>query len=585
MNGISSLTTSLNDTDSHNVLEFAQTILETLGFGVVIIDAETHKVVYTNSKALMMSGLTEEMIIGEVCHNLLCPAQLGQCPISDLHNTIDNSERTLLRTDKSEISIIKTVASVVLNGREYYIESIVDNSAHNDIQQQLTRVNKSLKYEIIKREEIQEQIEHLAYHDNLTGLPNRLLFKEQLSHAIKMACRMAKMLAVMSLDLDGFKMINDTMGHAVGDQLIIEVAQRLTKVMRTSDIIARIGGDEFIILIENVQDSDSMKIVSEKILRCFDQPFKISGREFYITTSIGIAVYPTDGTDPEILIKNADIAMYKAKEKGRNQCVICTPIMKDTVIETMQISNQLYRAIDRDEFELYYQPQININNNEIIGLEALIRWKHPELGLISPGKFIPIAEQTGLIHTIGEWVLRTVCKQNKLWQDAGIAKIPVAVNLSVRQFQDPKIVEIIEGILESTGLEPKYLELEITESIAMFDTAYVIETLSAFRSKGIIIAIDDFGTEYSSLNYLKKLPVDRIKIAMPFIQGIDVSEKDEAITKTIIVLAKSMGLRVIAEGVETENQLNFLSARMCDEVQGYYYYKPMPLNEVERLFK
>ncbi len=364
MNWIKNLITNPDDKHSNDIHIFSQTILETLGFGVAIIDAETHKVVYANSKTLTMGGFTEEKVFGKVCHDLLCPAEFGQCPISDLHNTINHSERTMLRADKSEIPIIKNVIPVILDGREYLIESFIDNSEHKDIQQQLIRVNKNLKYEITKREEIQEKIEHLAYHDHLTGLPNRLLFREQLSHAIKLACRMAKMLAVMSLDLDGFKMINDTMGHAVGDQLIIEVSKRLSKAMRTSDIIARIGGDEFIILIENVKDSDSMKIVSDKLLRCFDQPFKINNREFYITTSIGSSVYPTDGTDSDILIKNADIAMYKAKEKGRNQCVICTPIMKDIVIETMQISNQLNRAIDRDEFELYYQPQINISNNE-----------------------------------------------------------------------------------------------------------------------------------------------------------------------------------------------------------------------------
>ena len=354
---------------------------------------------------------------------------------------------------------------------------------------ELTASNEKLQMEIIERGKIQEEIKHLAFHDHLTGLDNRLLFTDQITHAILLSNRMAKMLAIMFLDLDGFKMINDTMGHAIGDQLLVEVSKRLVNTMRKSDVVARVGGDEFLIMIENIEGIETVNFVAEKILYSFNRPFKLNNQDIFVTTSIGVSVYPTDGENAEMLIKNADLAMYKAKEKGRNQCLLCTPVMKTRVTETMKLSNQLYGALNRNELELYYQPQINSNLNTIIGLEALLRWNHPELGLVSPGIFIPIAEQTGLIISIGEWVIRTACKQNKAWQDAGFPQIPVAVNLSIRQFQNTDLLKLVEEILMETSLEPQYLELEITESIIMQETAYIIETLSAFRNKGIAISI------------------------------------------------------------------------------------------------
>ena len=575
----------IHNQDEHQISDFAPAILERLGFGVVIIDADTHRIVYANSKLLSMGNYRGGSVIGQTCHSVLCPAEVGQCPITDKGQTVDNSERKMVQADGTRISIIKTAVPIELDGKRYLIESLIDNTDRKRIQEQLTEANESLRKEIIEREKVQEKIQHLAFHDHLTGLANRLLFTDQLTHAISLAERIEKMLAILFLDLDGFKMINDTMGHAVGDQLLVEVSKRLLSIVRKSDVVARIGGDEFIIMIENVEDFETISVIAEKVLNCFKQPFSLNDHEFYITTSIGVATYPTDGEDSEMLIKNADIAMYKAKEKGRNRCLFCTPVMKTKVIETMKLSNQLYGALSRKELELYYQPQVHCDSNKIIGLEALLRWNHPEFGMVSPGKFIPIAEQTGLIVSIGEWVIRTACAQNKAWQDAGLTPLRVAVNLSVRQFQSPNIVKQVEDILLETGLDPKYLEMEITESIVMKETGHVIETLAAFKDRGIAISIDDFGTEYSSLNYLKQLPVDKIKIAMPFVQGIDVSSKDEAITKAIIVLGKSLGLRVIAEGVETQSQLAFLTKRMCDEVQGFYYFKPMPAKEIEKLLR
>ncbi len=452
-----------------------------------------------------------------------------------------------------------------------------------DDEHELRSVTEELQKEVAERRKAQDKISYLAYHDHLTGLPNRLHFSEHLNHGIQLARRSERLLAIMFLDLDGFKMINDSMGHLAGDLLLIEVSKRLKAILRDSDTIARLGGDEFVIMTENITDVKAIETVAEKVLGSFREPFVLNNQECFISTSVGVAVCPPDGEDSEALIKNADIAMYRAKEKGKNQFVMCSEGIKNKVLETMRISNHLFRALERGEFEIYYQPQINCSTNRIVGAEALIRWNHPEMGLVLPGKFISIAEQTGLILPIGEWVLRTACTQNKAWQNAGYPAVRVGVNLSVRQFQNHNIVSEVQSILNDTGFDPSCLELEITESIAMREQGYIIEALNMLRGMGVRIAIDDFGTEYSSMNHLKQLPVDRIKIPMPFVHGIDMGPKDQAITKSIIVLAKSLGLNVIAEGVETKTQHDFLMQKMCDEIQGFYYYKPMCSSDFERL--
>ncbi len=410
-----------------------------------------------------------------------------------------------------------------------------------------------------------------------------MLLTDRLNQAIPLARRLAKQVGVVFIDLDGFKMINDTMGHSLGDELLKEVAARLIETVRKDDTVSRLGGDEFILMVQNLADLDDAVIISGKILGCFKRPFVLMGQEFQVNASIGVALYPTDGEDVESLIKNADLAMYEAKNTGKNQFVICTPSMKTKVVETMILTNYLYRALERNELMIYYQPQINGATECITGLEALLRWKHPELGFIPPSQFIPIAEQTGLILPIGNWVLRNACRQNKAWQDAGYPPVRMAVNLSLYQFQNQDLVRLVDDILIETGLNPELLELEITESVAMAEKNNVIEILSDLKALGLTISIDDFGTEYSSLSRLKLMPIDRIKIDMAFVHGIAVSDKDEAITKAIIVLAKNLGLQTIAEGVETKQQLAFLNHRMCDEIQGYYYHKPLPANEIEAL--
>nr|WP_246578360.1 EAL domain-containing protein [Clostridium frigoris] len=462
---------------------------------------------------------------------------------------------------------------------------VIKNEINNN---RYYHINKQYQEDVEKNKIIlffEEKIKHLAYHDYLTGLPNRLFLSKQTNHSIFLSNSMKNMIAIMFLDLDDFKMINDTVGHDIGDQLLVEVSKRLINVVEKCDTVARVGGDEFIILIKNVQNMDYINKVAEKILRCFDEFFILNNQNYCVTTSMGVSLYPTDGENAEELIKNADIAMYNAKSEDKNQYVICNPIMKTKINKMMEMYNSLCRALERNEFELYYQPQLSCTSHDIVGLEALIRWNHPELGMVSPIEFIPIAEQTNLIISIGEWVLRTACKQTKSWQNMGLPCIQTGVNLSAKQFLNSNLIKDVEEILKETGLDYQYLELEITESAFMKGKSSIIKTLHILKKLGIHIAIDDFGTEYSSLNYLKQLPVDRIKIPMTFIKGIGSSTKDEAITKAIIILAKNMGLGVITEGVEKKNQLDFLNQEMCDEIQGYYYFKPMPAHEVEELLK
>jgi EAL domain-containing protein (putative c-di-GMP-specific phosphodiesterase class I) len=317
------------------------------------------------------------------------------------------------------------------------------------------------------------------------------------------------------------------------------------------------------------------------MMEMFNKPFSLKGQKFYITASAGVTLYPIDGEDPEKLIKNADIAMYRAKQKGKNQYHLCSAEMKEEVQKKMKLTGLLYHALEKDELLLYYQPQVSLRTKTIIGLEALLRWKHPKLGMIYPKSFISIAEQTGLINPIGKWVIETACRQNKMWQDMGLPRIRMAVNASVYQFRDAGFVEHVADVLEKTGLAPEDFELEITETEIIREADYIISILNKLKKLGIVISIDDFGTEYSSLSRLKMLPIDRIKMDMQFVHGIEKSDKDKAITKVIISLAQNLGVKIVAEGVETEQQLKFLSQKMCDEVQGFYCYEPMPAEEIE----
>ena len=463
------------------------------------------------------------------------------------------------------------------------MDSVIEKKTWSKEHIEMIKIVANILSNVLTPVQIDKETKFRAYNDSLTKLPNRYLFNDKLNHAINLSKRSKEFIAVMFIDLDGFKAVNDTIGHEGGDILLKQVADALSKAIRNTDVVARFGGDEFLIMITNIKDYDEITNIADKIMKIFVDRFKINGNEYIITASAGIATYPFDGEDSNSLIKNADIAMYRAKEEGKNQYILCTKDMREKLIVEMALSNDIYSALRNDEFIVYYQPQIDPLKNKIVGLEALVRWNHPTRGLLSPEVFIPIAEKNNLINSLGEWVLKTACIQIKKWQDIGIPLLKVAINLSAVQIMNPKIVDVINDIIKKTRLDPRYICLEITESIAIKETDYVTDVLNELKKLGVSIAIDDFGTEYSSLTRLKLLPIDLIKIDMQFVQGIECSEKDKAIIMVIISLAHKLNLSVLAEGVETKNQLDFLVQEHCDIVQGYYYYKPMDGTQMEKL--
>jgi diguanylate cyclase (GGDEF)-like protein len=427
-----------------------------------------------------------------------------------------------------------------------------------------------------------QQIDYYANHDFLTGLPNRLFFKEQCRSALKEAGQADQPAALLFLDLDRFKVINDMFGHSVGDDLLRVVARRLIQHIRLGDTVARVEGDEFAMLLPNAEREEAAR-VAQLILDELCKPFLLDGNEFYVTPSVGISLYPRDGLDEETLVKHADTAMYRAKELGRNHYRFYTTDMNEQMAKRVRLEKGLRKALDRDELTLHYQPQVDIMTREIMGMEALLRWDHPELGMVSPADFIPLAEENGMIIPIGEWVLRRACVQNKSWIDAGLSPMRMAVNLSARQFQHNNLVEVVAQILQETDLPAQYLDLEITESVAMFNESYVIAKLHELKNLGIKISIDDFGTGYSSLSYLKKFPIDALKIDKSFVAEVMNDKDDAEIITTIISMARNLKVSVIAEGVENEQQLQFLRSQKCTEAQGYLFSKPLNPTDLQHL--
>jgi len=428
-----------------------------------------------------------------------------------------------------------------------------------------------------------DEIRRMAYNDALTKLPNRLLFNELLNLALALAQRHnhTRRLAVLFLDLDRFKVVNDTLGHDIGDQLLQATAERLKECCRRDrDTVARRGGDEFIILLPDLDTTREAVNVAQKILNAFSKPFIVGDHEIFVGTSIGISVFPDDGTDSETLIKNSDMAMYRAKEQGRNRYCLFNKSMNDEAAQRLTLENSLRKALQRGEFFLNYQPEMDVQNGRIIGFEALVRWQHPEMGLILPKEFIYLAEETGLIVPLGEWVLRSACAQNKAWQDADLPSVRVAVNLSPRELQRVNMVEIVEQVLFETNLDPQWLELEVTEGCMINDLATTSNTLQRLSNLGVHISIDDFGTGYSSLSYIKKLPINTLKIDQSFVNDITTNSDDAAIATAIIGMAQSLRLNVIAEGVEAKEQIDFLSSQNCRGMQGYYFSKPLSADEV-----
>jgi len=436
--------------------------------------------------------------------------------------------------------------------------------------------------DISERRKMEEDIRHLAYHDALTGLSKRVVLMDHIEVAITQAHRNKQMLAVLFLDLDRFKHVNDAYGHETGDRLLMEVAHRLRSCVRETDTIARIGGDEFSILLSEIRQAEDAARIAEKVISCMQKPFVINNYELHMSASIGISTYPDDSIRPEMLLKCADVAMYHAKELGRGSYQFYNQFMKARTIERMIFENNLRKALDRGELLVYYQPQMDIHTRKIVCAEALVRWQHPEMGLLDPIKFIPLAEDTGLIKFIGEFVLRTACAQGKTWQDSGQPRLCTTVNLSAHEFQNPGIVELITRVLGETGHDPELLELEITESTAMRDSAHTIEKLQKLSDMGVRFSLDDFGTGYSSLSYLKKLPIKKLKIDKSFVSGLMDDKDSQAIVYAVIAMAHSLNLSVVAEGVETDEQMDFLNSCNCDQVQGYLYSRPLPVLDFQK---
>jgi diguanylate cyclase (GGDEF)-like protein/PAS domain S-box-containing protein len=429
--------------------------------------------------------------------------------------------------------------------------------------------------DITERKKAEAQISQLAYHDALTGLINRFSLQRQLEQALHMAHREQGALAVIFLDLDRFKTINDTMGHAVGDDLLVEVARRLLDNVRDSDIVARLGGDEFVVVLTEVEDAAAAAHVADKILQALGQPYHIAKNSLHSTASLGLAFYPDDGSDVDTLMKNADTAMYHAKSLGRNNVQFFTAEMNQNVVKRLTLDRDLRVAVETRQFELLYQPQLDSLSGRVVGVEALIRWRHPANGLVPPLEFIPLAEETGLILPLGEWVLDEACRQLRAWRDEGITDVTVAVNLSAHQLRSPVLLAHVAHALERHGLAGSDLELEITESVAMHDPAASISQLKALRKLGVRLSIDDFGTGYSSLSYLKLLPIHTLKLDQSFVRDIESDSNDVAICTATIALAHNLGLAVIAEGVETEAQRLLLTSHQCDFMQGYLFSKPL----------
>ena len=542
-----------------------RTILDSVHTGFLIIEADTHCIVDANPAALHLMGCLREDVIGTICHGRVCPVEAGRCPITDLNQELDSSEQVILAADRESVPVLKTAALVSLGGKRYILESFVD---------------------ITERKHADEAIRYQACHDGLTDLPNRTRFYEHLHDRLAQARRANDMAAVLFLDLDRFKTINDTLGHAIGDELLKHVAARLAETLRGRDSIARLGGDEFALLLTAMENPEGAAVVARRVLASLRAPFHINGYELHTTASIGISLFPRDGADAESLLQSADIALYHAKDQGRNTFRYYDSWINASTRERLELENDLRHALEREELVVHYQPQIHVPTGRLVGMEALLRWQHPELGLLLPGRFIALAEETGLIEPIGEWVLKRTCAQNKEWQREGLPPVTIAVNISPVQFHQQDLVAVVRQALGESGLDPRYLQLELTESTAMRNVDFSIRLMARLKEMGVGLCLDDFGVGYTSLVYLKQFPLDTVKIDRMFLSGSipshnpaswsDADSSDAAIISAIIGIARSLNLGVIGEGVETSAQVRLLLERDCEVMQGYLFSRPVP---------
>jgi diguanylate cyclase (GGDEF)-like protein/PAS domain S-box-containing protein len=532
----------------------------------ILVQGE-NKVVYVNSACMKMFGAaTAAQLIGRPVLDFIHEddrdgvEERFQSPEKE-SGPSPMLERKAFRIDGTPISVEATAAAFVYRGKPAVLVVLRD---------------------ITQRKKNEDQLSYLAQYDALTGLPNRNLFRDRLSLAATRAKRSGQMFALMHLDLDRFKEINDSLGHPVGDAVLQAVAELLKKSTRGADTVARLGGDEFTIIVEGITDINQVTTVAEKIKHVFDDPIALEGREIFVTASVGIILYPHDTDDMNALLQAAEMAMYRAKAEGRNTYEFYAPAT-DRTVGRLDMGVLLRRALKRHEFVLHYQPKVDIASGRIVGVEALIRWNSRDLGFVPPGRFISLAEETGLIVPISEWVLKEACAQNKAWQDQGFPPLLMSVNLSPRQFRQKDLVETISGILQEAGLAPRFLELEITEGAIMHQADKAVVLLERLHQLGVQLSVDDFGTGYSSLAYLKRFPVQTLKIDQSFVRDLTTDADSAGIVEAVIAMAKSLKLSVIAEGVETKEQLASLTKLKCDEYQGYYFSKPVPAGDFARL--
>jgi diguanylate cyclase (GGDEF)-like protein len=497
----------------------------------------------------------------------------------------DSQGLATFATVYAQVSEIPIVVLTGIDDEKHGVEAVQQGAQDYLVKGQVDgdTLLRTIRY-AIERKRSQQRIHYLAYYDSLTSLPNRRLFHDRLSQSLALARRYNRVLAVLFFDLDHFKTVNDTLGHPVGDLLLQTVAERLS-CLRASDTIARLGGDEFAILLPEITLAEDVSAVAEKILVALKPPFAIGGNELFTSTSMGISIYPNDGEDPETLMKNVDIAMYRAKQEGGNNYQLYSPALGAKVAERMALANRLRQALEREEFVLHYQPQVDLSSGHIVGVEALLRWRHPDLGLVAAAQFIHVAEDSGLIVPIGEWVLRSACAQMQTWHAAGLTQLSGAVNLSNGQFRQNNLLETVTRTLIDTGLDPNYLVLELTERTIMENADAAIGVLRELHARGIQISLDDFGTGHCSLSCLKSFPVDNLKIDQSFICGIPSNPDDAVITRTVIAMAHGLSLNVIAEGVETAEQLAFLRKHRCDQFQGYYFSQPVSAEAFTQLLR
>lgn len=543
---------------------FSRSIIDHAIEGIITTDI-TGIIRYINPSVEQIFGYVSSEIIGKNINILIPKLYNNDDDYHDINNELPerNIEMMGHRHDTSTLPIDLTISKFYV-GEKCFSTIILRD--------------------ITERKKYEEMIKYQAFYDSLTGLPNRLLLKERITLEISHAKHNNQKLAVMFLDLDRFKLINDTLGHDIGDKLLKEVSNRLKDCIGANATVARLGGDEFVILLSGITREEYVGKIANKILDAIMQPIIIDNHELYLTVSIGITFYPDDGIDDETLLTNADVAMYRAKEKGKNNFQIYTTALNAKALERLALESSLRRALDYKEFVVYYQPKVNGKTEEIIGMEALIRWQHPKLGLVPPLEFIPLAEETGLIVPIGEWVLRTACAQNMALQNAGLPPLTIAVNLSARQFELQDLTKTVSKVLKETGLDPHYLELEITESIAMQNVDHTLNIIYELSKIGVKFSIDDFGTGYSSLSQLNSFSVNKLKIDKSFVTKIDGKKDNSIIASTVLALGKSLELSVVAEGVENEEQVSFLKENNCDELQGYFFGRPMCNEDFEKFY-